>query len=911
MRKVDELSCVADMIKPDLILITESWCNEDISDAHLSIEGYELVPDLRMDRDNTVRGRGGGLLVYVKNSVKVLKLDQSVKFHQYCRFNVNDVTFYLIYRSPNSPPETMNELENLVRSVEKKAVLIGDFNLPDVDWSTGVGAARSRDFLEAVDDSLLEQLVYFPTHIRGNCLDLVLTNIPERILEISEAGRLGSSDHEMIFVTISMEGKAREQTKQGLNWRRADWESMRLDMAYIDWRTVLMGLSTQDMWLLFRSKIEQTIKKNVPDRKLRTGGRAAWMSREIMAAVRRKKRLWRKAKSGSCMEDYREADKLVKNLIRSAKRGFEKKLANANGGSSRPFYSYVKRRTKSKPAIGPLLDKDRKTISDNKGMADLLNGFFSSVFTREDLQTIPVAEQMQTTNLERIAVTEKMVRDKIKNLKPFSAAGPDGIGPQLLQELREELVPALVVIFRHSLKTGQVPSDWRQANVTPIFKKGRKSEPGNYRPVSLTSVCCRILETIIRDIMMQHLLRNNLLNDSQHGFMPQKSCCTNLLEFFETVTSVIDQGEPFDAIFLDFAKAFDKVPKERLLEKLKAHGVRGEPLAWIRSWLTNRQQRVVINGECSDWEEVLSGVPQGSVLGPPLFTVYINDVDGVAKFIQLMKKFADDTKMGQTATPEGVEKLQQALDKLCEWAQQWGMQFNVQKCKVMHFGFNNNRQEYSMNGHKLESTEEERDIGVSVAKNLKPSGQCKKAARTAQTVLSQLTRAFHYRDRHVFVRLYIQYVRPHLEFSSPAWSPWLAGDKEVLEKVQKRAIRMVSGLRADSYEGRLSELGLTTLEERRHQADMVQTYKIVTSKDRVNSETWFKSVTVTGRATRSAADPLNLRPQASRLDVRRNFFSQRVIEDWNSIPAQIKQAKSVQSFKKSYAKFRAERVECA
>jgi len=353
------------------------------------------------------------------------------------------------------------------------------------------------------------------------------------------------------------------------------------------------------------------------------------------------------------------------------------------------------------------------------------------------------------------------------------------------------------------------------------------------------------------------------------------------------------------------------VPKERLLEKLKAHGVRGEPLAWIRSWLTNRQQRVVINGECSDWEEVLSGVPQGSVLGPPLFTVYINDVDGVAKFIQLMKKFADDTKMGQTATPEGVEKLQQALDKLCEWAQQWGMQFNVQKCKVMHFGFNNNRQEYSMNGHKLESTEEERDIGVSVAKNLKPSGQCKKAARTAQTVLSQLTRAFHYRDRHVFVRLYIQYVRPHLEFSSPAWSPWLAGDKEVLEKVQKRAIRMVSGLRADSYEGRLSELGLTTLEERRHQADMVQTYKIVTSKDRVNSETWFKSVTVTGRATRSAADPLNLRPQASRLDVRRNFFSQRVIEDWNSIPAQIKQAKSVQSFKKSYAKFRAERVECA
>ena len=169
---------------------------------------------------------------------------------------------------------------------------------------------------------------------------------------------------------------------------------------------------------------------------------------------------------------------------------------------------------------------------------------------------------------------------------------------------------------------------------------------------------------------MEHLLRNNLLTSSQHGFMPNRSCCTNLLEFFETVTSVIDQGDPFDVIFLDFAKAFDKVPKERLLEKLRAHGVGGELLAWIRAWLSGRKQRVVLNGECSNWEEVLSGVPQGSVLGPPLFTVFINDLDFAVKFIELLKKFADDTKLGQTATREGQEKLQRALDMLCEWAHQ-------------------------------------------------------------------------------------------------------------------------------------------------------------------------------------------------------------------------------------------------
>ncbi len=247
----------------------------------------------------------------------------------------------------------------------------------------------------------------------------------------------------------------------------------------------------------------------------------------------------------------------------------------------------------------------------------------------------------------------------------------------------------------------------------------------------------------------------------------------------------------------------------------------------------------MINGEESSWEEVLPGVPQGSVLSPPLFTVFINDIDEVIKCIELIKKFADDTKLGQTATPEGQARMQEELDRLCEWSRTWGMQFNEKKCKVMYIGHYSTKQLYYMNGHQLERTEVERDIGVSVAQNLKQADQCKKAARTAQTVLSQQTRAFHFRDRHVFVRLYAQYVRPHLEFAVPARSPWQEGDKEVLEKVQKRAVKMISGLEGQTYEERLKEVGFLSLEERRHQADMVQTYKIVTGKDMVKSETWF------------------------------------------------------------------------
>jgi hypothetical protein len=297
------------------------------------------------------------------------------------------------------------------------------------------------------------------------------------------------------------------------------------------------------------------------------------------------------------------------------------------------------------------------------------------------------------------------------------------------------------------------------------------------------------------------------------------------------------------------------------------------------------------------------------VLGPILFLIFINDLDVAAVMIDILRKFADDTKLGQTvSTPEERELLQQALDKLCEWSEKWGMEFNVKKCKVMHLGYNNPGHSYSMNNQQLSATEEERDIGVCVARNLKPSAQCALAARTAQTVLSQLSRAFHYRDRHVFKRLYVQYVRPHLEFASVAWTPWHEADKTVLERIQQRAVSMISGLKGATYEEKLAELGLTTLEERRHQTDMLQTFKIMRGFDNVDSATWFQRVDTSVRTTRSAADPLNLRAQPARLDIRRNFFSNRVIEPWNLVPSELKNARTVGYFKRAYKRHRMEMV---
>jgi ribonuclease P/MRP protein subunit RPP40 len=214
---------------------------------------------------------------------------------------------------------------------------------------------------------------------------------------------------------------------------------------------------------------------------------------------------------------------------------------------------------------------------------------------------------------------------------------------------------------------------------------------------------------------------------------------------------------------------------------------------------------------------------------------------------------------------------------------------------------------YTMNNQTLDSTAEERDIGVTISENLKPAAQCAKAVKTAQGVLGQLTRAFHFRDRHVFMRLYKQYVRPHLEFSTQAWSPWTEGDKSCLEKVQQRAVKMVSGLKSDQYSERLVELGMPTLEERRHQADMAMVHKLTNRRGGLYPAQWFEMAADGARATRSAANPRNLRMRQGRMEIRRNFFSVRVVDSWNNILDNVRSVAKSEQFQQQYKKLRATR----
>ena len=310
---------------------------------------------------------------------------------------------------------------------------------------------------------------------------------------------------------------------------------------------------------------------------------------------------------------------------------------------------------------------------------------------------------------------------------------------------------------------------------------------------------------------------------------------TNLLSFYRKVFEAIDNGDRYDIVYLDFSKAFDKVPHRRLLSKVKAHGIGGRVLEWIKGWLTNREQRVQVNGKKSEWGKVTSGVPQGSVLGPLLFIIYINDLEsGISSDIS---KFADDTKIGRPIMNiHEVRRLQEDLDRLHDWSEKWKMQFNVNKCSIMSIGRGNWQVDYTLNDTALGRTESARDLGVQVSRDLRPREQCIIARNRANKILGFIGRSVTNRSSEVILKLYLALVRPHLDYAVQFWSPYYRKDIESLEAVQRRMTKMIQGLRNLPYRDRLKRLNLHSLERRRARGDMIEVYKWVKGINKGNIE---------------------------------------------------------------------------
>ena len=399
---------------------------------------------------------------------------------------------------------------------------------------------------------------------------------------------------------------------------------------------------------------------------------------------------------------------------------------------------------------------------------------------------------------------------------------------------------------------------------------------------------------------MNHMKENSLFSNYQFGFIGGRSTILQLLNVLEKWTNILDQGGIIDTIYLDFMKAFDKVPHKRLIEKIFAYGINRKICNWIEDFLSNRKQRVCVNGEYSDWAPVTSGIPQGSVLGPLLFVIYINDLpENILSDIYL---FADDTKIFTEVTdPTKSEQLQHDLNRLQDWSDTWLLKFHPDKCKVLDLCIRDRQQnDYYLENTKLEHSECEKDLGVHIDNKLKFVNHIGEKVNRANNVLGAIRRSFSYMDNTMFLQLYTSLVRPHLEYGNAVWNPRYKKDVTMIENVQKRATKLIPQLRDLPYKERLKQLKLPTLVYRRLRGDMIEVYKLTHSKyDPAVSDILHKH----DKQDRTRGHSEKLYKKKFRTEVRRHTFTQRVVDPWNSLPEKVISAPSVYSFERRLDKF--------
>ena len=626
--------------------------------------------------------------------------------------------------------------------------------------------------------------------------------------------------------------------------------------------------------------------------------KSPWINSNLKFLIRNKHNLRYKNcackwKDSLLKAEYKAICKTAEKEIRKARSDFEFELVKKAAKNPKLLYSYMNSQKTVKDSIKALKNSSGEITQNQKEIADILNKNFQDVFVREDDGPMPFFESRtaELFNMTSDDIKYEDVALRLENLEENKACGVDNLNPAILKNCASAFAIPLTLIFKESFESSRLPVQFRSANVTPLYKKGDKTLSGNYRPVSLTSIACKIMEGIIRHRLEIFLYKFKLLAKQQHGFVKNKSCTTNLLETLDFISASLENGTPVDVVLLDFAKAFDTVPHKRLLLKLTAYGISGLTLQWIESFLKNRKQRVVLGEYVSFWAEIFSGVPQGSVIGPLLFVLFINDLPEI--LMNISKLYADDTKiMNEMLTAASTLSLQSDLDLAFKWTQDWLVKFNIAKCMVMHYGHNNKKSPLFIDGQQLNTTESERDLGVIFSNNLKWRNQIITCVGKANQILGMIRKCFVHMDVKLLRSLYVTFVRPLLEFAIPVWSPIQKGDIDLLESVQHRATRLIPSLKKISYENRLKALDLTTLSERRQRGDMIQLYKIFNGIDKLET-----SKTIAVQLNQTRGHRFKYQKEITKQVHRENFFFNRSANLWNSLPSEVVNAKTVNSFK--------------
>ena len=758
-----------------------------------------------------------------------------------------NILLMVCYCPPSDNPvllETLSTIQDVVFLNPTKSVIItGDFNIPNIHWTASDSNSwasptlsracrRAVPFLETCQLSGLRQHVIQPT--RGNnVLDLVLSTAGVQLDATVQDGII-SSDHKEVFCSIvaSHPSVPLATRNTAFNYKRADWDGLRLSLRLLPWRDLLSDPCVNKNVDRFYSLLEAAIKDSIPTVTFRRR-HAPWFDGELRALLAAKEAAFRRKKRNpttDAVNDVSDKRRAFKAASSQKYREYLKQLVYDFKDNPKRFWSYVKC-VKSSKAVPTVLTYGGAVATTDAERANLLNCAFAAKFSPPYTGLLPECPAYNLTNVTEFSVTHNAVLRMLESVQANKACGPDGISGRIVRECASELAVPLTVLIAQSLSQGVFPSRWKEANVVPVHKKGSYKLATNYRSISLLPLFGKILERVVNENLFAHV--RSALSSRQHGFIPARSCESNLSTFVRAGWEAINKGNQLDCIYTDFTSAFQSVDHRLLLHKLKnSYSIDGKALAILESFLADRRQRVVLNGQISSWNPVISGTPEGSQISPLLFLLFINDLPVHIQSECLM--YADDVKLyREVQTASDVDLLRSDLARLVHWSSVWKLQLNASKCKVLTFTLKRKPivSSYSINGVVLENVTAMRDLGVILDQKLTFQPHIDSIVRKSNMSLGLLMRSLQtgcrgtkFRSRPL-ISAYCANVRSVLEYCSVVWGGAAKTHMDRIERVQHKflmwlAVHTFGAPQNLDYNRLLLHFSLCSLSARRTQHDL-------------------------------------------------------------------------------------------
>ena len=852
------------------ITVSETWLSNNNKSKHFRLDGFQLP--FRRDREHHAKQRGGGVAVYVSNSVGAIRLPdlESPDFDNIVlKLTIHKKTILLVagYIPPNQSKEVLEAIddhfENVLMPIKDEYDMIvigGDLNAKHEDWLQGGGSnPHGECFFDLFSRHGVTQLVEEPTHVgtHGESLvDIVATDSPGSFYSTNVTKEVfHTSDHKFVtavaYMKVPMPKKWTRKIRNFYNLSIEELKNLNDELENAAWdELVFTPDNCKDVDKLTEAWINlylEIVNKHIPEiTKTIYPDKPPWWNEDVETMSDKKRLLSRKADrarlSGNQLRIIaaEEAETGIQSALENKKVKLEAQFKNRMTSKlagrdlcSKQFWGATNGLLgKKKKSSIPAIRKGGGYVTNPIEKSNLFNNsFVSNAYINDQNHVFPNKPPFPDDPLTNVETSEWEVLNILNSLDPNKATGPDDIGNGLLRITAFGIHKSVCRLFNLSFSLGKFPSNWKLANVVPIYKKGDTHDTSNYRPVSLLCGLSKVAEQVVAKRLRAHLERYNILNPMQSGFRPGHSTQTQLAALLHDITAAIDSGKKVRACFLDISKAFDRVSHKGLLIILESIGVSSTILSWLKSYLTGRKQRVVIDGRYSTWQRVMAGVPQGSVLGPLLFIIFINDL--ITKIDCKIHVYADDVMLFEIGdeTEDVNKSLEKNLAVAETWGRDWLVEFNQSKTVAITFGDESDSRPLSFRNALVSDSVEHKHLGVVLQSNLKWTKHIEMVAEKAEGSLRYLTIARQFASQAVLSNIYLTLIRPQMEYCCSVWSSISVSDSLRLQKIQNRAARLVTGApRYASIDRMHADLGWDYVGARRKYFRLTFFHQVLTGK---------------------------------------------------------------------------------